>query len=130
MNQKQQTVTIESLDITIARLARWTEIEWYEDNAGPGFWSGRPPPEIGLDSKGEWTIKEQKRQHVPSFSTSYDALRSLEKDLTSEEQRCMIDHLCKIVTRDAGPMTAITKAFFAAPEQRAEAWILTKTKCL
>lgn len=43
---------IEPIDVTIARLARWTEIDYYEDNAGPGIWSGCPPPEIGLDSCG------------------------------------------------------------------------------
>jgi|688.fasta_scaffold223537_6 hypothetical protein len=58
-----------------------------------------------------------------------NAMHESEKVLTDEQRGQMINALCEIVRRDhnpeAGPMTAITAAFFATAAQRAEAFLRT-----
>jgi hypothetical protein len=61
--------------IAIAKHLDWTEVHWYEDNAGPPILSGKPPFDVGMDDKGEWTAERPKyRVTVPEFLESRDAM--------------------------------------------------------
>ena len=67
--------------------------------------------------------------HVRDAHGDLNAMNEAEQILTDDQRSEMINALCEIVLRDrnteAGPMTAITAAFFAPAAQLAEAFLRT-----
>lgn len=83
--------------IKIAEACGWTDCNWYEDNAGPGFWNGYPPTVIGVDKSGDWqAVKAQHHKPLPNYTASLDAMAEAEKVLTDEE---WVDYCAELVNR-------------------------------
>ena len=73
-------------NVTLAKLCGWTDVNWYEDNSGPGFWNGYPPPTIGVDAKGEWEMKKEKHHKpLPRYCSDLNAVAEVERGLTDEQ---------------------------------------------
>lgn len=100
--------------IAIAKSRGWTDIDFYEDNAGPGFWSGYPPDTIGIDKFGEWDLKRAiHRKPLPDYLDDLNAIREVMEFhwvIRKEITRQLID-ICQT------PEDAI----FASPQQLVDA---------
>lgn len=67
------TVSFQDMEHKLLEHAGWTKLHWYEDNAGPGFWSGFPPP----DFKETCRKEHQHGAHLPDLLTGKCALYNL-----------------------------------------------------
>lgn len=56
--------------IAIAEACGWTKIHFYEDNAGPGFWSGDPPPKLNA----YWEVIDQRSDRLPDYLNDLNAV--------------------------------------------------------
>jgi hypothetical protein len=74
-------------NIAIAKFCGWTDINFYEDNAGPGYWNGYPPPTLAIDKSGEWDVSVPKyHKKLPNYVGSLDAMSEARKFLSKSQQ--------------------------------------------
>lgn len=103
----------------IAKSLGWTQIELYEDNAGPSFYSGLPPSKIGTDESNNWTILVSKnREHIPNYAYDLNACRAMLMSLSADELHLMDRHLAEIPN--------VGYNFLAKPSELCEAYLKTK----
>lgn len=113
-----ESLTDAELNAKVATICGWTEIGWYEDNAGPGFWHGIAPYKLGVDPKGEWEVqRENHSRHLLDYCNSLDAAAEFEKTLSKDVLRYLA--YAKLLTETLGAYDAI----LAAARQRAIAFV-------
>lgn len=62
--------TIDQMRIEVSKWLGWKEIHWYEDNHGPGFWSGIP----SLTEEEVFKLPESKVNDLRKHGTQIPAL--------------------------------------------------------
>lgn len=80
-------MTPDQINKSIAELLGWTDVNFYEDNAGPGYWNGYPPSKLGVNKNGEWVVvKESYHKHLPNYFGDLNACVEFEDSLTEKEK--------------------------------------------
>jgi len=86
-------MTPEAQRIAIADFCGWTDVNFYEDNAGPGFWNGYPPVKLVMDKNGEWDIsKACHHTTLPDYLNDLNACAKLCERLAELGWRCELNN--------------------------------------
>lgn len=67
-----------TIRIALAKWAGFTNVEFYEDNAGPGMWVGDPPKDRPLHLG-------RPNRHIPNYPADLNDCHAIEVKLTDEE---------------------------------------------
>ncbi len=68
-------MTPTQINEAIAKAAGWTNVHWYEDNAGPGMLCGQPPTKLNAN----WEVVDQHDKQIHDFQGSLDAINQAER---------------------------------------------------
>lgn len=122
-------MTKERIRIVMAEACGWNDINLYEDNHGPSFWSGYPPAIVGADKNNEWqSIKAEHHKPLPNYPDDLNAVHEAEKTLDINSLSRYADELEKVcVPVHICPLTHWQSVIMATALQRCEAFI--KTVC-
>lgn len=104
----------QTIRIALAKWAGFTNVEFYEDNAGPGMWVGDPPKDRPLHLG-------RPDRHIPNYPASLEACREIEVKLTDDEHRKFRMFLCEAVNGHRGATITTEeyrKEFSASAEHR------------
>lgn len=64
----------------------YTDINFYEDNAGPGYWNAYPPMKVGLGPDGEWAaVKAKHHTTIPDYPNDRDACMAVARKLAEAD---------------------------------------------
>lgn len=108
--------------IAIAGASGWTEIGWYEDNYGPGFWHGIPPTKLDAN----WQVVDQHSANLPDYLNDLNAMRSAEVELLNDDRKwedyqSMIRSVTLRDGRECGDLCE--RLILATASQRSEAFL-------
>lgn len=124
------SLTPHQVNTLIAVECGWTDINFYEDNAGPGFWNGYPPVTIGAGKDNEWiAVKAEHHKPLPSYFTDLNACAAMRATLTEEEE---VMQYCECLNEACGAGSEIGKpsfvVYFATAPHHCEAFLRVKGK--
>ena len=127
-------MTPEAMNIATAEHLGWTKIELYKDNAGPSFWCGIPPLQVGVGKDGEWeAVRAKHSKGIPNYSGDLNAMHEVEKVLSEKELARYAQFIIGMTRHALGlpgheshyPIPFVIRATAA---QRAEAFLRTVGK--
>lgn len=110
-------MTPDEINATIANHLGWTNLHIRQlERDHP---NDRHMMPHGCRPGGSWN-----EQEVPEFDEDLNAMHKAKKSLSGDPRIEFINVLCGIVrTKDDGPYTAMTKAFYAEAAHEAEAFV-------
>jgi exo-beta-1,3-glucanase (GH17 family) len=120
LNERGEIVSDEEINVAIAEACGWKNIHFYEDNAGPGFWSGIPQISEEDVFKMNLTRLEYLRKFgtkIPDYCNDLNAMHEAEKQAGMKVIKGMRFYLYE--------MTDQMLAHHATARQRAEAFLKT-----
>ena len=81
-------MTNQEINEAVAKVDGWRDIHFYEDDAGPGFWSGVRSLTIEESFTLPLIVRESLTKYgkkLPNYTSSYDAIIPLIKNLFSDK---------------------------------------------
>lgn len=117
--------------IAIAEACGWSDVGFYEDNYGLGFWSGIR----SLSDKEKRMLPKHKQEsitkygvEIPNYLNDLNAMHLVEQTLDTKQQVWYLQKLSQVrLKQGEGGMIAclIDRLAFATAPQRAEAFLRT-----
>lgn len=129
-------MTSAGINSAIAEACGWKNVHWYEDNSGPGFWSGIPyiseEDVFKMDARKLDDLRKY-GTHIPDYCNDLNAMHEAEKVLNEEQwefyMRCLVERESMWITSGRKLPDAFKQITHATARQRAEAFIATIGKC-